>query len=118
MSIMRLAAILGFVGVALGAFGAHGLRARVGPEMLEVWKTAVLYHLVHVLAMMGVAVAGSRVGWPRVVTGLFLGGITLFSGSLYALTLSEQRWLGPITPLGGVAFLSGWAALAASARRG
>ena len=112
---MRLAAILGFVGVALGAFGAHGLRARVGPELVEVWKTGVLYHLVHALAMLVVAAAGPRVGWPRAVTGLFLAGILLFSGSLYTLTLTQLRWLGAVTPLGGVAFLAGWAALAASA---
>jgi uncharacterized membrane protein YgdD (TMEM256/DUF423 family) len=116
MSILRLAAVLGFVGVALGAFGAHGLRNRVGPEMVEVWKTGVLYHLFHVLALLAVALAGERVRWRRPVAGLFTAGIVIFSGSLYVLTLSDQRWLGAVTPLGGVAFLAGWAALAASAR--
>jgi uncharacterized membrane protein YgdD (TMEM256/DUF423 family) len=116
MSILRLAAVLGFVGVALGAFGAHGLRSRVGPEMIEVWKTGVLYHLFHVLALLGVALAGERVRWRRPVAGLFTAGIVVFSGSLYLLTLTDQRWLGAVTPLGGVAFLAGWAALAASAR--
>jgi len=115
--LLRLSAILGFVGVALGAFGAHGLRARVGPEMVEIWKTGVLYHLVHALALLGVAIAGDRVGWRRVVAGLFTAGIVVFSGSLYVLTLTSVRWLGAVTPLGGVAFLAGWAALAASARR-
>ena len=118
MSQLRLAGAVLFVAVALGAFGAHGLRARVGPELIEVWKTAVLYQLVHGLALFGVALAGpERIAWHRVVSGLFLAGIVLFSGSLYLLVLTEQRWLGPITPLGGVAFLGGWAALTASARR-
>jgi uncharacterized membrane protein YgdD (TMEM256/DUF423 family) len=116
MSILRLAAIFGFCGVALGAFGAHGLRSRVGPEMIEVWKTGVLYHLIHVLALFGVALAGERIAWRRPVVGLFTAGILVFSGSLYLLTLTGQRWLGAVTPLGGVAFLAGWAALAASAR--
>ncbi len=114
---LRLAAVLGFLGVVLGAFGAHGLRARVGPEMVEGWKTGVLYHLVHALALFGVAIAGDRIGWRRVVAGLFLAGIVVFSGSLYLLTLTGTRWLGAVTPLGGVAFMAGWAALAASARR-
>jgi uncharacterized membrane protein YgdD (TMEM256/DUF423 family) len=117
MSILRLAAVLGFCGVALGAFGAHGLRTRVGPEMIEVWKTGVLYHLVHVLALFGVSLAGERIAWRRPVAALFVAGILVFSGSLYALTLTGTRWLGAVTPLGGVAFLAGWAALAASARR-
>jgi uncharacterized membrane protein YgdD (TMEM256/DUF423 family) len=116
-AMLRLAGVLGFVGVALGAFGAHGLRARVGPEMVEVWKTGVLYHLVHTLALFGVALAGERIAWRKVVAALFVAGIVVFSGSLYLLTLSGTRWLGAITPLGGVAFLGGWAALAASARR-
>jgi uncharacterized membrane protein YgdD (TMEM256/DUF423 family) len=117
MSLLRIAALLGFVGVALGAFGAHGLRGRVEPELIEVWKTGVLYQLVHALALMGVAAAGPRVGWPRAVAGLFVAGVIVFSGSLYTMTLTGQRWLGAITPLGGAAFLGGWAALAASARR-
>ena len=108
-----------FLAVALGAFGAHGLRNRgVGPEMIEIWRTAVLYHLVHGLGLLGVALAGvARIAWAKVVTGLFLAGIALFSGSLYLLVLTGERWLGAVTPLGGVAFLAGWAALTASARR-
>jgi uncharacterized membrane protein YgdD (TMEM256/DUF423 family) len=117
MSLLRLAALLGFLGVALGAFGAHGLRARVPAEMLEVWKTGVLYHLVHVLALLAVVVAGPRVKWPRLVGALFIAGILIFSGTLYALTLTGQRWWGAVTPFGGVAFLAGWLALAFSARR-
>jgi uncharacterized membrane protein YgdD (TMEM256/DUF423 family) len=118
MSSLRLAGALLFLAVALGAFGAHGLRSRVGPELIEVWKTAVLYHLVHGLALLGVALGGpQRIGWHRVVSGLFLAGIVLFSGSLYLMVLGGSRWLGAITPLGGVAFLGGWAALTASAKR-
>jgi uncharacterized membrane protein YgdD (TMEM256/DUF423 family) len=117
MSLVRLAGILGFLGVALGAFGAHGLRGRVAPEAIEIWKTGVLYHLVHALALLLVAALGARIGWPRVVSGLFVAGIVVFSGSLYALVLSDQRWLGAITPLGGVAFLAGWVTLAVSAGR-
>ena len=118
MSLVRLAGGLLFVAVALGAFGAHGLRSRVGPEMIEVWKTAVLYHMVHGLGLLLVGLAGAaRIAWARVVAGLFLAGIALFSGSLYLLVLTGERWLGAVTPLGGVAFLGGWAALTASARR-
>lgn len=118
MNLVRIAAILGAVGVALGAFGAHGLRNRVAPEMIEVWKTSVLYHLVHVLALLAVAALAARIGSPRLVAGCFLGGIALFSGSLYLLVLTNVRVLGAITPLGGVAFLIGWVVLAATARTG
>jgi uncharacterized membrane protein YgdD (TMEM256/DUF423 family) len=116
MNLVRIAAILGFLGVALGAFGAHGLRNRVGPEMLEIWKTGVLYHLAHVLALLAVAALGPRVGWPRAVAGLFVAGVLTFSGTLYVMVITGNFWLGRITPLGGVALLGGWAAMAASAR--
>jgi uncharacterized membrane protein YgdD (TMEM256/DUF423 family) len=117
MSLLRITGVLGFMGVLFGAFGAHGLRARVSPEMLEVWKTGVLYQLVHALALFGVALAGERIGWGRAVAALFLAGVLVFSGSLYALALSGQRWWGAITPVGGLCFLGGWVALAVSARR-
>jgi uncharacterized membrane protein YgdD (TMEM256/DUF423 family) len=118
MSLLRVAGAIMFIAVALGAFGAHGLRGRVGPEMIEVWRTAVLYHMVHGLALVAVALAGvARIAWARVVAGLFIAGILIFSGSLYLLVITGQRWLGAITPLGGAAFLGGWAALTASARR-
>ena len=113
---LRLAAALAFLGVALGAFGAHGLRGRVGPDLLEVWKTGVLYHLIHALALFGVAVAGERIGWWTAAGALFVAGIAVFSGSLYLLTLTGARWWGAVTPLGGVAFLAGWLVVAASAR--
>ena len=111
MNLVRGAAIFGFLGVALGAFGAHGLKARLGPEMLEIYKTGVLYHLLHALAALAVALTGHRLPGRRVVVGLFMAGIVIFSGSLYALALTRVRILGAITPIGGVAFMAGWAVL-------
>jgi uncharacterized membrane protein YgdD (TMEM256/DUF423 family) len=108
------------IGVAAGAFGAHGLRDRLTPDLLAVWETAVRYQLYHALALFAVAWALSR--WPgragEAAGWLFVVGTVLFSGSLYALSLSGQRWLGAITPLGGVAFLAGWACLIWTAIRG
>ena len=108
------------LGVAAGAFGAHALRARLSAEMLAVWETAVRYQLFHALALLATAWALSR--WPGrqgIAAGwLFVAGTLLFSGSLYALSVGGQRWLGTITPLGGVAFLAGWGCLIWSAIRG
>jgi uncharacterized membrane protein YgdD (TMEM256/DUF423 family) len=118
MNLVRTTAILGFVGVALGAFGAHALRGRVAPDMIEVWKTGVLYQLIHTLALLGVAALGPRAGRPQLVAGLWLVGIAIFCGSLYLLVLTGQRWWGAVTPVGGLAFMAGWIALAVSARRG
>jgi uncharacterized membrane protein YgdD (TMEM256/DUF423 family) len=118
MNLVRLAAILGFVGVALGAFGAHALRGHVAPELIEVWKTGVLYQMIHVLALLGTAALGTRVGRPGLVAGFFLAGIALFSGSLYTLVLTGQRGWGAVTPAGGAAFMAGWIALAICNRRG
>ncbi len=113
-------AISGFLGVAVGAFGAHGLKSRVPADLLAVFETGVRYHLVHALALLAVAWAAER--WPGTATGvagvLFLAGIVVFSGSLYLLVLTGQRWLGAITPIGGVCFLAGWLALAWAAWRG
>ena len=109
-----LGALLGAVGVMAGAFGAHALRGRVGPEMLAVFETGVRYHLVHALALLAVAWASTR--WEaaaiRAAGWLFVAGILLFSGSLYVLTLTGIRALGAITPIGGVAFILGWLLLA------
>lgn len=108
------AAALGFVGVALGAFGAHTLKPTLeahGSE--ETWKTAVLYHLVHAVALL--ALAGWRdahAGPSGKVAVLWTAGVVLFSGSLYWLAVGGPKFLGPVTPLGGMAFLSGWALLA------
>ena len=104
-----------FVAVALGAFGAHALRASVGADRLAVWQTAVQYQAWHALALCGVGLLGlQRPGTPmlRWAAGAFAIGIVLFCGSLYALTLTGVRGLGVITPIGGVAFLAGWALLA------
>lgn len=111
MNWMRIAGILGFLAVALGAFGAHALKARLGPEWTPIWQTAVLYHLVHALALLALAAwsraTGADIRWGAIPLA---AGIVLFSGSLYGLALSQgqARFLGPVTPLGGAAFLAGW----------
>ena len=109
-----LGAIAGFLGVALGAFAAHGLKTRLTPEMLGVFETAVRYQMYHAFALLAAAWAFGR--WHRrafAIGGwLFAAGIVIFSGSLYLLAITEIRWLGVVTPLGGVAFLAGWSCLA------
>ncbi len=109
-----LGALLGALAVAAGAFGAHGLRARLDARMLEIWQTAASYHLVHALALVVAGlVAAQKAGVaPKVAGAAFLLGVLVFSGTLYALALTDLRWLGAITPLGGVAFIVGWVALA------
>jgi uncharacterized membrane protein YgdD (TMEM256/DUF423 family) len=115
-----LGCILALLAVAAGAFGAHGLRGRVTPELLDVYETGARYQMYHALALLVVAWALAR--WPggaAVWAGwLFVAGIVLFSGSLYLLALTGIRWLGAITPLGGLAFLLGWALLAWAGWRG
>ena len=110
-------AALAAVGVALGAFGAHGLRSRVSPDMVAAWETGVRYHLVHALGLLAVAWAVER--WPPagVAGWLFVAGTVIFSGTLYLLVLTGQRWLGAVTPLGGLAFIAGWLVLAWTAFR-
>jgi len=104
------------VAVATGAFGAHGLRAWVTPERLAVWHTAVLYHLVHALGLLALGLLalqlGEFTGSLRWAAWCLLAGIILFSGSLYALVLTDTPWLGAIAPVGGVAFILGWLLLA------
>ncbi|MBA3850380.1 MAG: DUF423 domain-containing protein [Opitutus sp.] len=116
-TITLAAALLGLLGVALGAFGAHALKPTLEAHgSVETWKTAVLYHLVHAAALL--ALAGWRdahAGPSGKVAALWIGGVVLFSGSLYWLSIGGPRILGPVTPLGGVAFLAGWALLAWSA---
>ena len=110
-----IGSVLGFLGVALGAFGAHALKARLSPDMLTVFETGVRYQMYHVFAVLIVAAAIGQMGRAHllVVAGWsFVAGIVLFSGSLYALTLTGVGGLGAITPLGGLLFLIGWAALA------
>ena len=124
MSQERLFTTLGaasaFVAVAAGAFGAHGLRARLSPDLLAVFETGARYQMYHALGLLAVAWAVTRWPgpWPVRAGWLFLAGTVLFSGSLYALALTGVRWLGAITPLGGVAFLAGWLCLAWGASRG
>ena len=119
--LLTLAALSGAVAVAAGAFGAHGLRDAVTPERLDVWKTGAAYGLAHALAGLFAAQMGRESVWARRAGTLFLVGTLLFSGSLYALVLFgaaglDAGWLGAVTPLGGVAFIAGWTALAVSAR--
>ncbi len=117
--LLLLAACSGLVAVALGAFGAHGLKQRLGVELLGVWQTGVLYQLVHTLALFGVGLwlMQRPVAGLAAAGGLFAAGIILVSGSLYLLALDGPRWLGPITPIGGVCFMLGWIALAWAAWR-
>lgn len=117
---LLIGAVAGVVGVALGAFGAHGLRARLTPDMLAVFETGVRYHMYHALAILGVASVAERLQASRLVLAsgwLFLAGIILFSGSLYLLAVTGVRVLGAITPFGGVALLLGWGCLALAALR-
>jgi uncharacterized membrane protein YgdD (TMEM256/DUF423 family) len=114
----RLGALLAGLGVALGAFGAHGLKERVSPDLLAVFETGVRYQMYHALALLGLSLAWTRWSTAHLTAAgyLFLAGIVLFSGSLYLLTLTGTRWWGAVTPLGGVAFLAGWIALLLAAR--
>ena len=114
---LLLGAVAAFLAVTLGAFGAHGLRGRLSPDMMAVFQTGVQYHMYHALALLLVsAMMGRLGGWLIQTAGwAFAAGIVLFSGSLYALALSGVTTLGAITPLGGVAFLIGWACLAFAA---
>lgn len=102
--------------VGLGAFGAHGLKARLPVETLAVWQTAVQYHAWHALGLLAVGLAGLHFdsGWLRAAGWLMLAGIALFSGSLYALSLGAPRGLGMVTPIGGLAFILAWLAFAAA----
>jgi uncharacterized membrane protein YgdD (TMEM256/DUF423 family) len=112
-----LGAVSAFLAVATGAFGAHALRGRLPPESLAVFETASRYQMYHALGLLVVSWAATR--WPgslpHVAGWLFVVGTVLFSGSLYALSLTGIRWLGVITPLGGVALLGGWLCLALAA---
>ena len=109
-----LGAASAFIAVALGAFAAHGLKARLGADLLAAFETGVRYQMFHALALLAVAWACTR--WPGALVAasgwLFVAGTVLFSGSLYALALGGMRGLGIITPFGGLAFLAGWLCLA------
>lgn len=115
---LLLAALSGLLAVALGAFGAHALRARLDDYALRVYETGVQYQFYHALALFGVALLMLRAPGSSLLHSsawLFLVGSVVFSGSLYLLALTGVRWLGAITPLGGLAFIAGWACLAAAA---
>ena len=112
--IIILAGINGFLAVSIGAFAAHMLRDRLSPELLNTFQTGVQYHMYHALALFGLGVM--MINFPtanllRISAYLMLAGIVLFSGSLYLLSITGIRWLGAITPLGGVCFLVAWALL-------
>jgi uncharacterized membrane protein YgdD (TMEM256/DUF423 family) len=116
---MIFAGFSGALAVAAGAFGAHALKTRLSPEDLTIWETAARYQVIHAVALLFVSqmiergVSGSSwAGWGFVV------GTAIFSGSLYALVLTDQRWLGAITPIGGVALIAGWLALGVGSLRG
>lgn len=121
--VLKMAGLLGALAVGLGAFGAHGLKSRVeagtlDPALLEAFKTGVQYHFYHVLALLAVGCAGLLPGRAATVAVVaWLVGIALFSGSLYLMTLTGARWLGAITPIGGVAFIVGWVALVFAAKQ-
>jgi uncharacterized membrane protein YgdD (TMEM256/DUF423 family) len=114
-----LGAISAFISVTAGAFGAHGLRERLGPSALAIFETAARYQMYHALALLAVSWAVARWPGPWAVRAgwLFVLGTVIFSGSLYTLALTDVRWLGAITPLGGLAFLTGWTCLAIAASR-
>jgi uncharacterized membrane protein YgdD (TMEM256/DUF423 family) len=117
---LSLGALSAGISVAAGAFGAHALKERVEPRLLEVFETAARYQMYHALGMVVVAWVASR--WPGTLATssgwLFVAGTLLFSGSLYAMTFTGIRALGAITPLGGVCFIAGWICLALAARQG
>lgn len=109
------------VAIGLGAFGAHALRESLSPRMIEVYQTAVLYHLVHSIGLFAVAQAAHytpRAAMVRAAGWTMIGGTVIFSGSLYLLAATGIRWLGAMTPIGGIALIAAWAFLAAALIRG
>ena len=119
---MLAGSISAALAVAFGAFGAHALKARVEPAMLEVYQTAVQYHFYHALGLFAVAMVAAHL--PSGATGAvkwaglsMIAGTVIFSGSLYVMSLTGQRWLGAITPVGGLAFISAWVLLAVAVAR-
>jgi uncharacterized membrane protein YgdD (TMEM256/DUF423 family) len=107
-----LAGALGFTAVAFGAFGAHALRGRLTPGLLEIYRTGALYHLVHAVAALAVAAAGDRLRRGRAILALLTAGVVVFAGSLYALAITGTMALGAVTPVGGLLLLAAWALLA------
>ena len=115
---IALGGILMAVGVALGAFGAHALKDRLPPDRLATFRTGVQYHLIHALGLVGIGILAGKYpesGLIEAAGWLLALGIVLFSGSLYVLSVKRIRWLGPVTPLGGLSFIAGWVLLMAEA---
>ena len=109
---IKVAAISGMLAVVAGAFGAHGLRARLAPEQLESWATAAHYQLLHSVVLLALALFAVYSGRSiKLPASLFTAGIVLFSGSIYLLVLTKLRWLGPVTPIGGLLLILGWLSL-------
>lgn len=109
--LISIGALLAMLAVAFGAFGAHALKAQLDSYYLEIYKTGVLYHLIHALGIMMTGIIAQLVPQNRkVITSgyLMLAGVVIFSGSLYLLAITGQRWLGAITPIGGILFLMAW----------
>lgn len=115
--LLGLGALLGFLGVAAGAFGAHALRAKLPEERLASFRTGAEYQLWHALATIGAGVVATRwsTGWAVAAGLCFVAGMVLFSGSLYALAITGKRTWGAVTPIGGLALLAGWALLVVAA---
>jgi uncharacterized membrane protein YgdD (TMEM256/DUF423 family) len=110
-----LGGTLGFLGVALGAFGAHGLEGKLSARGIEVYHTAAQYQMYHALALLALGAWGHSSSWTSFTGWAWTAGTLVFSGSLYALALTDIRWLGAITPIGGLAFLAGWISVAIAA---
>jgi uncharacterized membrane protein YgdD (TMEM256/DUF423 family) len=116
---LRLAAALGGLAVVIGAFGAHGLEEIVPDNLMEVFEIGARYHMYHALAMLALALGPAPLWhcrWAKAACWAWLGGIMLFSGSLYTMALTDQGWLGAITPIGGLAFIAGWLFVGMAAR--
>ena len=111
---LTIGAVMGALGIGAGAFAAHGLKARLAPDLLVVFETGARYQLIHALALLAVGLVVARTPHPAVTASgwLFIIGVVIFSGSLYVLALTGVRWLGAITPIGGLAMIAGWLSLA------
>lgn len=113
-----ISSLLGALAVGMGAFGAHGLKARLSVDMLAVWNTAAHYHLIHAVVLLALALHAQATGRTGgVAFPLMLAGVVLFSGSLYAMALTGIRGLGAITPIGGLCLIAGWILIAWQLRR-
>ncbi len=117
---LAIGCVAALLAVAIGAFGAHGLKARIAPELMTVYKTGVEYHFYHALGIILVGLAAfhlPRSAYLQAAGWAMLAGIILFSGSLYLLSLTGVRWMGAITPVGGAAFIAAWALFATAVIR-